>query len=504
VTGKLQTVHIRVNDAASGKPTPCRVRFTDAEGNCYVPFGRSTTFPRDLDHEIGGGISIGGKTFAYIDGICEILLPPGPIQVTITKGPEYKGVDRTVRLAPGKLALRFELNRHIDPAREGWHSGALAVTPLSPHEVLLEGAAEGFRVVDLLAFQHETTSGPPDQPETVIAYPNLLAFSGQRPCLETLDCLIAVNTLNGNRALGGLALLNSHRPVFPLEFGRSRSGAPSPDNWSLADWCDQCHRKGGLVIGLNVDWWEKWNGGEGLADLILGKIDAVGLGEMYVGSIQWWYTLHTIGVRVPIVAGIPTRPLGLISRTCARLQPDQEFDYANWIEALRAGRTAVSRGPYLTLTVDGNDPGTSVDLAAKDAIVRVRAEAKSLSEFHQLEIIHEGAVVLTQAPRTGDVFQAEIDAHVRVTQSGWLAARCTDRPQAGIQGLHAHTSAVYVRVDHQPPPVDPEAVRTVLELLDRTLAWVERDANCPTSKDRERLADVFLQAKQVLLGKVRS
>ena len=48
------------------------------------------------------------------------------------------------------------------------------------------------------------------------------------------------------------------------------------DDWSLADWCDQCHRKGGLVIGANPR--REGAGptpGETLADLILGKIDAL-------------------------------------------------------------------------------------------------------------------------------------------------------------------------------------------------------------------------------------
>ena len=235
--------------------------------------------------------NFGRKLHAYIDGSCEIALPPGIVHITVTKGPEFEPIDEQFSLAPGKLALRFELKRLIDPACEGWYAGAIAVTTLSPHEVLLEGAAEGLRVVDLLAFERETAA--------VVDYPNLIAFSGQRACLESSECLVAVNTLNGHFVLGGLALLNCHRPIFPIRFGRSRSGEPAPDNWSLADWCDQCHRKRGLVVGMNVAWWEKSNGGEGLADAILGKIDAVGLGELYVASSQWWYTLLSLGLQAP-------------------------------------------------------------------------------------------------------------------------------------------------------------------------------------------------------------
>jgi hypothetical protein len=496
VSAKLQQVHIRVNDAATGKPTPCRVRFTDGEGNYYAPHGRSTRFPADydLDHEIGGNLYVGKKPHAYIDGSCEIGLPPGLVHVTITKGPEYETIDKSISLPPGKLALRFELKRLIDPARERWHAGAIAVSTMSPHDVLLEGAAEGLHVVDLLAYERETT--------TVVDYPNLIAFSGQRACLETSECLVAVNTLNGHFVLGGLALLNCHRPIFPFRFGCSRSGEPAPDDWSLAAWCDQCHRKRGLVIGLNVAWWEKSNGGEGLADTILGKIDAVGLGELFVGSIKWWYTLLSLGLRAPVVAGIPTRPLGQISRTYARLQSGQECTYAHWIEAVRAGRTVVADGPFLTMIINGEDPGASIDLGGAGAVVKVRAEVMSREDFHQLEIVRDGTVVMTQASRRDGLFHAEIDTELPVEHSGWLAARCTDKPYPDFQQVHAHTSPVYLRIDHRPPPVDPEAVRTVTELLDRTLKWVERDALCETPKDRERLANVFREAKQVLLRKL--
>jgi hypothetical protein len=487
VSAKLQQVHVRVNDAATGKPTPCRIRFTDAEGNYFAPHGRVAKAPRDLDHPVGGNVYSGTKLYACIDGCCEIALPPGVIRVVIAKGPEYEPVDKEVALAPGKLALRFDLERVIDSEACGWHSGAMALTTLSPHEVLLEAAAEGLRVVDLLAFERRV--------ETTIDYPNLIAFSGQRPCLETPACLLAVNTLNGHQMLGGLALLNCHRPVFPLRFGDE----PAPNNWTLADWCDQCHRKRGLVIALNVDWWEKWDGGELLADLLLGKIDAVGLGELFVESIQWWYTLLSLGLRVPIVAGVSTRTFSrLIGRTYARLGPSQELSYPNWIEAIRMGRTALSDGTFLTVTTNGEDPGAIIQLDGPDAVVRVHAEARARENFDQLEIIQDGIVVMTQVPSSGKVFHAEMDAELRVSHSGWLAARCTNRPHPEFQQLLAHTSPVYVCVDHQPLPPDADAARTVNDLLDRTLAWVLHNAICETPKDRERLASIFVEAKRVL------
>jgi hypothetical protein len=528
VSGNLQQVHVRVNDAGTGKPTPCRIRFTDAEGNCYAPYGRTTPAqdPEGCDtrrRAIAGYIS-DEETWSYVDGTCEIELPSGAVHVVIEKGPEYERLEQQVQLPVGKLALRFELHQLYDPCKEGWYAGAMTWTSLSPHEVLLEGAAEGLRVVDLLAYERETNRDgcekwpvlricPPSpreevdtvlEPSTTVDYPNLLAFSGQRPCLETPECLVAVNTLNLSRSLGNVALLHCHRIVFPLRFGRSAfdgSAHHRPDNWTLADWCDQCHRKRGLVVGLSVHCSDEdpWYGGEALADLILGKVDAVGW-----RSIDPWYKLLSLGLRVPIVAKLPDRPLGYFERTYVQPPAGEPFSYGTWIEAIRAGRTSVGRGAFLSMTVNGRPPGSEVELPPGGGHVTLAVSAVSRELFDIVEIIQDGAVVHTAAAQHDVLVRASAEMTLPVAHSGWLAARCLREDADGGGWVYAHTSAVYLSVGGQPPPIDPQDVEEITECLDRTLAWVQRDADCPTPKDRERLANVFLEAKQVLARKLSS
>src|SRR5262245_33432058 len=255
MSGKLQTVHVRVNDEATGKPTPCRVRFTDGEGNYCAPFGRLTSFARGTNVDVGGNLYIGDKQYAYVDGAFEIALPPGPIHYEICKGPEYTPLNETFDLIPGKLALRLTLRRWIDMRSQGWYSGDARCHFLTPHTALLEGRAEDLSVVNLLI--REAIVNDADfvlnsdgiaVPIThhYMAIPNLDAFSGQSDSLRTEDCLVAVNGFNRHPRLGSLGLLHSHRAVYPLSFGYGRSEEQQVD-WTLADWCDQCHRKGGLV-----------------------------------------------------------------------------------------------------------------------------------------------------------------------------------------------------------------------------------------------------------------
>src|SRR4051812_33570177 len=138
----LQQVHVRINDAGTGKPTPCRVRFTDADGKYYAPFGRLTEFATAYGVDVGGDVLVDGKKYAYIDGACEIALPPGKIMIEVHKGPEYTPLHVEHELITGKLSLRLTLERWINLRDEGWYSGDSRCHFLTPHAALFEGMAE--------------------------------------------------------------------------------------------------------------------------------------------------------------------------------------------------------------------------------------------------------------------------------------------------------------------------------------------------------------------------
>jgi len=522
VTG-LHQVHVRVTDADTGKPTPCRVRFTDAKGKYYPPHGRPADFATGQGVDVGGNVllplrredgSIVPTPFAYIDGSFEIALPAGPIRVTISKGPEYIPLEQEVQLAAGKLALRFVLKRWSDLRQEGWYPGDARAHYLSPHAALLDGAGEGLAVVNVLA---RTTWVDDDNDgsgafKSRTAVPNLLEFSGQEPALEREECLVAVNTHNNHALLGSLGLLNCHRVVYPLTFG----GWPfvdAHDNWSLADWCDQCHRKNGLAIwtrthlGLDGKVY-----GEALADLILNKVDAVEV--MHFGCQDevhpWpfiWYDMLNCGLRAPL-AGASAKdsnclPLGCV-RTYARLLPDQPLTYGNWIEAVRGGRTVATNGPLLQLFAEGQGPGATIQLASPQP-VRVRAEARGLVPFEHLEVVVNGRVAAEQTA-SGDPAAARIEAEIAIPEGGWLAARCWGKAwlpgHFDGQRIYAHTSPVYVRVAGRPPPVDAGAVFEFHMYLDKMLYWVNNQARFESDAQRRHLADVFHAAGKVLEGKL--
>lgn len=494
----MLTVHVRINDAATGKATPCRVRFLDADGNAHVPFGRLSDFATGPGEDLGGNLQLGSERWSYIDGACEVRLPAAAITIEARKGPEYSPLRRTVTLGPGQISLRLNLERWTDLRAEGWHAGDTRSHFLSPPAALLEGAAEDLGVVNVLAQEVTGREGKPT------AMADLLAFSGDKPALESAGHLVAVNTLNAHSVLGTVSLLHSHRPVFPLRFGMPGG----LDDWSVADWCDQCHRKKGLVVWTDLPrLTEEHPQGETLAALLLGKIDAwevCGFSEPEPRELADYYRLLDCGLRLPLVGGSGkdrnSIALGAV-RTYAQLRKDEPLTYSAWIEAIRAGRTFVTNGPLISLMVEGQGPGSGVTRSARGGSVRMHAEAHSVTPFEQVEILGNGKVLASKTAsgnRQATVLEAEVELH----ESAWLTARCWGRDHvlggAAGQVVFAHTSPIYFDAGGTVARPGKVAVELLSALLDRTLNWVRREARCEAEKQRRHLEEVLLAGRREL------
>lgn len=372
----LQQVHLRINDP-TGRPTPVRLRITDSDGAHHVPFGRLARFAEAPGVDVGVNVRLGDEVWSMIDGSCEIALPPGRLRIQADKGPEWTPLDVQTTLQPGKMSLRLEIHRWIDLAADGWFSGDVCSYELPPHAALLEAMASGLTVADLLVRE---------RPGIAPAISNIAAFSGQRPALEQPGHMVVVNSANQSPH-GRLLLLNCHRTVFPLSFS-------AEERWSLIDWCDQCHRKNGLVVA--DDWLLRLADGpvpELLDPDFLKRVDAIRFHPDV--PLTPWLDLVERGRMIPLVAGSGKesnrellgswRTYAFVDRSRGDGKPDAsarerlanssglegafggesvaaasladasgfQLTYADWIAALRSGRTFVTNGPLLRPTATG-------------------------------------------------------------------------------------------------------------------------------------------------------
>jgi hypothetical protein len=393
----MLTVHLRVNDAATGQPTPVRLRVTGPDGTFLPPLGRAAEFPVGRNELVGGHLRFGRDKFVYIDGTCEIRLPAGvPLAVEILKGPEYAPVREAVTLGPGQMSLRHAVARRLDLRPQGWFAGDTRAHFLTPHDALLEGRAEDLAVVNLLATEYHV---PSQDGHMYPSLANLSAFSGQSPALEAGGTLVAVNTFNTHPALGRVGLLHNHRPAYPLTFG----GDDATDDWSICDWCDQCHRKNGLTV---------W------ADAF--ELDAQPRPQPL---LPWWHRLLDAGFRVPLVGGSGKDsnrlPLGS-PRTYAKLPAGEPLTYTGWVNAVRAGRTVVTNGPFVELAVNGAGPG---ETAQADGPLAIAASAAGVVPFERLEVVANGQVIGTASATPGELCSARLAWNHPLPDGGWVAAR---------------------------------------------------------------------------------
>src|SRR5580704_5789990 len=171
----MLTVHLRINDSITGKPTPVRLRVSGPNGITYSPLGRTSEFPAGRNEAVGGHLKLGAERWLYVDGTCEISLPAGtPIRIQATKGPEYQSIDEVVSLGQGQLSLRFSIKRVYDWREASYYPGDTRCHFLAPHIGLLEAMAEDLDVVNALAipFHMLALDG-----NTYTTTPDLLAFS---------------------------------------------------------------------------------------------------------------------------------------------------------------------------------------------------------------------------------------------------------------------------------------------------------------------------------------
>jgi hypothetical protein len=471
-------------DQSNRQPTPVRISIADPDGNYLFPFGRFADFPTAKGELVGGYLlgEEGEKSF-YIDGRCEIPLPTGiPLRVVISKG--FAEIRETVTLGSGQLTLRFEIR--CDPLPNAdWICGDSRVHFVDPYVALLEAEAEGVNVTQLLATELDFAS---QSGHVYRAVPNLESFSGTASRLERTHSVIAVNTLNTHPVLGRVGLLNSHRPIFPLTFGDMEES----DDWSVCDWCDQCHRKTGLVSWcdpFSAD--SEFSGGEALIAAILGKIDAFEVSNLTrIHSIlDRYYSLLNAGVRIPLIGGSGKNSnrtaVGAI-RTWIRERTGSPLP--DWIEGVRRGEGSISTGFPIDFQVNDRPPGTVIQLNEPDEPIRICSQHHPSSGRHQL--IANGTVIR-------DLHESATEIHL--PGGGWICTRIL-----GEGRNFAHSSPVYIEPLDRKRFCVPKAMPFLMKHIESTREWVRTVGRFDREKSREHLLQHADRAEAILRERLAS
>jgi len=463
-------VRVRVTDSLTGETLPCRIAFHSPEGVPYPPHGHHAPVFTNLDTwnvDIGGDLRLGQIAYAYIDGTCEGWLPRGRVLVDIACGYEYEPVRQWVEIRPGQQHLTLQLNRWIDMNAAGYYSGDTHVHFLSAQGASNEARAEGLNVVNLL------------QSQWGHLFTNTEEFTGRPHIAQDGKTIVYVSQENRQHMLGHISLLGLKSPVMPWA-----SGGPSEGELgggleiTLSHWADLAHAQGGTVVLPHIP----TPNGEPAALIATGRLDAVEMLDFLDYEHREYYRYLNAGYRLPLVGGTDkmssNTPVGLY-RTYAKLDEGQPFDYDAWCRALRLGRTFLSGGPLLWLTVEGQEPGAAIKIRGS-ATLEVEATARSIFPLHALQIIEQGQVV-AETVSTGGSKMLKLKERLKLSGDSWLAARCagpgyTARPHhdARRRGIMAHTSPIYISNEDGPGLYSEETFRYMLTLISGSLNYIRQ------------------------------
>ena len=493
-------------DDATGEPVPARVYLADDAGPCAP---NDAILRRD-EH---------GNAFFHAENAFTVAVA-GTARITVHRGMEYEPFTAMVE-PPSSAAASIDarLKRWSDQAADGWHSGDVHVHLhyggeylLTPEHASLVQRGEDVRFMNMMV----ANSGS--------GYVNDRAwFTGHDHELSTGSHILRWGEEYRNNFYGHLCMYGLEELVPPIYSG-FRLSEHEHDLPANAHAADLAHSVGGTLSyahpmfgSIDLDRIfsvvRTVEAKELPVDVALGKVDALDV-MSYPGIdievSELWYRLLNCGFQLPATAGTDTfmnfGGTGIFSNPPAVnrvfVQLDGPFTTEAWCEGVRAGRTFVTNGPMLRLTVDGQPVGSRIE-ARPGQSFEVRGEVTSHFPIEKLQLILNRVVVAEVAPG-GDGRTATLEQSLVAAGSCWVALRVLG--DAGADGpahdlvlggpLFAHTSPVYIDVPGV-PLADPAAAAYFVEWIDRLITMCRTDGRYPDDASRDEVIALFASAREV-------
>jgi hypothetical protein len=438
-----------------------------------------------------------------------VAVPAGQLNVVCTRGIEFERVEFDVRPTTGEtLVVECDPPRLFDPAAGGWYGGDLHVhMNYSGDLVCAPGDAARMQMGEGLHLMNLTVGNA--SRSHVYDRELLEATAGADLPWSSDETVARMGVEYRNDLLGHVHALGPSGPPTRYYAGHERSD--HPEDWppnKVA--CEEMQELGATVgyphpsftpfpDGSTERFFQTPRSAEArelVADAALGVVDSIDLISPFddEGAVFLYHRLLSCGLRLAATAGtdaflsfshgpgVASNPPGW-GRVYAHLG-DRGLSVDAFKEAIRAGRTVVTNGPWLDLEVNGRGPGAVLDLAVGDRL-DVRARSRGA-----------GAERLTLVGPDGVVAEGEADSELRlltgVEGPTWIAAiaRGADHPNTLDESVLAHTSPVYVDVAGLRVGRAADA-RWCLGFLDRLERFADKHGRFAPATREERFGDLL-------------
>jgi hypothetical protein len=466
----MATLVGRIWDQSTSRPLAARVQVLDATGRACAP--------ADSIHKHGPG-----EPFFYADG---------SFAVDVERGTEYQPIRQTL-VAPlhGTVEIDLPLVRWAKLAERGWYAGNTHVHYDEKETRALDRLQLDPRVEDLPVFVVSVLK------RRELAYASNV-FPIGRHALSTPEHTIDVGEESrhnqGHWAIGygHIMLINIRELVEPMSRGLLVDDA-SPDYPPLIDACDEARRQGGVVL-----WCHNAQGMEAPIAAVLGRLDGINLFDPWWDDSEYdiWYRLLNCGLRLPASTG---SDWCLCSSNRVYTDVGTDFSYEHWLGALQAGRSFITNGPVLRMTVNGEAPSNDLlDLSTLSGPASQTAEIvvewEGTQPVDRVEIVRDGEVAFAHT-NGHQGLSGRFTTSLDVSEAGWVAARCAgSRRTTYAHPLWAHTSPVYLH-DRPAAPIVRAASADFLEQIERSRDWISTRARFDNAAQHDRLLQLYAEGR---------
>ncbi|MCE2532521.1 MAG: CehA/McbA family metallohydrolase [Acidimicrobiia bacterium] len=436
-------LRLTVEDAASGRSVPARFGLYDETGRAPLPSERSVLVHRFVDEV--RLLWVNPRTWwpsehrlaFYVDGEYEARLPVGSYELVATRGPEYRGYQRTIDVRADETTdLTVSLERYADLPAEGWYSGDSHVHIARDHTeddaVWSQVAAEDIHVANLLEMG------------------NIAVTHFKQPAWGEAGQYVR----EGHALVSGQEDPRTVQRGHTIHHNLQRPIRQDPESYFLYHRVfEESHAQGGISGYAHMG--QLFNGERGLAlDVPFDLVDFI---EVLQGGRLYddiWYSFLNLGFNVRPIAGAdypyfgPTLPG--VERTYVKL--DGPFAPSEWYNAYRSGHTYVSNGPFLEFRVDGREMGSELRVARGESL-EIVAEASlnpDIDRLNRLELVVHGEVVATATQTLGDGDRLRLATEIEADESLWVAVRAYGDRDGERDMTVAHSAPVFIIVDDDP------------------------------------------------------